>query len=242
MTVLALPRLLAFTDTENYPRPAERLAPLLHAAPPRSIAVVVRDRQQEPAARFALAQELAACCRSANQRLWLATADQGGADQGAAEQGGAEGGSAEGGSAEQGGDLALAESVGAEGLHLAGRGPSALPLRAAAPLRPISRAWHVGDAWSDEELGALSAVVISPVCEARKGRQPLGLDGFEAVSTQLRARAPRLGTYALGGVGALHLAELLARGATGLAAIGAAHADDCSGLVEALRLSRSFPS
>src|SRR5690606_33443052 len=84
----------------------------------------------------------------------------------------------------------------------------------------LSRAGHGLDALADVELRALTAVVVSPVWEERKGRAALGAAGLQERVHTLKARAPELLVYALGGVSAENANESLSCGADGVAAMG----------------------
>jgi thiamine-phosphate pyrophosphorylase len=111
-------------------------------------------------------------------------------------------------------DDALAEAVGADGVHLPER-----TLGRAAALKSAHPDWIItGAAHSPvEDVEALDAVVLSPVFAAggtSSGRPPLGL---EALST-LAARIGRP-AYALGGLNAENAASLIGCGACGIAGV-----------------------
>jgi thiamine monophosphate synthase len=81
----------------------------------------------------------------------------------------------------------------------------------------VYQAWHPGD---DEPIPVdVDALVVSPVMAARKGRAPLGTAGLAKC---VREVAP-LPVYALGGVEAGCVREVLGVGACGVAAIGACY-------------------
>lgn len=97
----------------------------------------------------------------------------------------------------------------------------------------ISRACH--GAAQAEARGA-DAIVLSPVMAARKGNPPLGVQGLTNARRVAGGPPPLL--YALGGVDAGNAAECLRAGADGVAAIGAALADDPLPLLDALEIRR----
>jgi len=93
----------------------------------------------------------------------------------------------------------------------------------------ISRARHGA---AEAEARGADAIVLSPVMAARKGNPPLGAHGLEQARRFAGGPPPLL--YALGGVDAGNAAECLRAGADGVAAVGAALADDPLPLLEAL--------
>jgi len=115
-----------------------------------------------------------------------------------------------------GADAALAEAVGADGVHLPERlADQAASLRAAHPERLVTAALHA----DGEAVEGASARVLSPVFAVSGPsdvRLALGPEGFAAI-----ARRQPQPTYALGGVTAANAASLLNTGACGIAAIGA---------------------
>lgn len=117
-------------------------------------------------------------------------------------------------------DAALAEAVGADGIHLPERALHQATARAAA--RPD---WLItGAAHSRAALGApgLDAVVVSPVFPTRgpsAGRAPLGVQVF----SEWIAAAPSP-VYALGGIEAGNARALIGSGACGLAGVSAIQA------------------
>jgi len=121
-------------------------------------------------------------------------------------------------------DFALA--LGGAALHLPEVGLLARDARRfVGPGVFLSRGSHDPAGEPEPEL---DAVLLSPVFEARKGRPALGLAALERAA----AKVPRL--YALGGVEAHNAAACLARGAAGVAVIGAALAADPAPLLDAL--------
>jgi thiamine-phosphate pyrophosphorylase len=113
-------------------------------------------------------------------------------------------------------DLALAEAVEADGLHLpereAGR---AVLVRRAHPDWRLTAAWHGGD----HPAEGLDALVLSPIFPAGGAsavKPPLGVDGFRRC-----ADAADLPVYALGGVDAGTAQDLIGSGACGLAGVAA---------------------
>jgi thiamine-phosphate pyrophosphorylase len=114
-------------------------------------------------------------------------------------------------------DVALAEMLEADGLHLPERA-----LGEAEALRAAHEAWLLTGAVHSVEAaraapGTLDAVVLSPIFPAggtSGAKPPLGVETLKTVAA-LRA------TYALGGVTAETAAALANSGACGFAAIGA---------------------
>lgn len=118
-------------------------------------------------------------------------------------------------------DAELAETVGADGVHLPDRA-----LERAAQLRALRPDWRIsGAAHSREGLaraGDLDGVVISPVFPAGGASSTtpaLGLDGFRALAES--APCP---VHALGGIEASNAAGLIGSGACGLAGVSAIRA------------------
>jgi thiamine-phosphate pyrophosphorylase len=135
-------------------------------------------------------------------------------------------------------DVALA--CGADGVHLPGAG---LPPREARRVlgagRWLSRALHAPDELPSEELGALDAVVVSPVIAPRKGREALGLSSFSEWTRACRDLCAELGVFALGGVTAETAEACLRAGASGVAVLGAARdVQSARELVTALGIAR----
>jgi thiamine-phosphate pyrophosphorylase len=101
------------------------------------------------------------------------------------------------------------------GVHLPEDG---LPLEAARHLlgeRPIGVSTHSASAAVSARRAGADLVVLSPIFESPGKGAPLGL-------AALREAAPAGNVYALGGVGRSNLAEVLATGVEGVAAIRAA--------------------
>ncbi|MES2833569.1 MAG: thiamine phosphate synthase [Pseudomonadota bacterium] len=111
-------------------------------------------------------------------------------------------------------DDALADMVGADGVHLPERALSrAAALKAAHPDWIITGASH----GAVESIEALDAVVLSPVFTAggvSSGKPQLGTEGFAAFAARIRRPA-----YALGGVNAENAASLIGCGACGIAGV-----------------------
>ncbi len=129
-------------------------------------------------------------------------------------------------------DLALL--LDADGLHLGEHSVEAADARRlAGDAMWISRACH--GATQAEARGA-DAIVLSPVMAARKGNPPLGLEGL-ANARRIAGGPPPL-LYALGGIDADNAAACVRAGADGVAAIGAALADDPLPLLDALGIPR----
>lgn len=122
-------------------------------------------------------------------------------------------------------DGALAEAVGADGLHLPERDLArASAWRAARPHWLITAAVHAPEALADPaRLGldvlGLDALVLSPVFPAggaSSAKPALGLEAFSAA-----VRASLLPVYGLGGVNARTVEQLSGSGACGVAAVDA---------------------
>ncbi len=113
---------------------------------------------------------------------------------------------------------ALAEALGADGVHL-----SSARLRGCAR-RPLGREkWVAASVHNAEELRHAEAIgvdfaVLGPVAPTRTppGRRPARLGGFSEL-----VRGARLPVYALGGLGASDRGDAFAAGAQGVAAIRA---------------------
>lgn len=134
--------------------------------------------------------------------------------------------------------LDLALLLGAGAVHLPGGALGASEARRFVSARAgsvwLSRAWHDGEPFP---LG-FDGVVVAPVFERRKGREPLGLDGLKRlVATHAGSGA----ILALGGVNAENAAAALGAGAAGVAAIGAVYTESAR-LVHNLGLTRQEPT
>jgi thiamine-phosphate pyrophosphorylase len=209
MTAWMRPRLIAITDESWLPASqlARRLRRLSALAAPGSVALLLRDHSLSARARLALGAALRDAAREHGQALWVADR------------------------------LDLALLLEADGLHLGEASVSARTAR--GWLREgmhVSRAWHQVALESAplEELHGVDALLVSPVLAARKGRPALGLPTFGALGEQLRARHQAYPLYALGGVTADNAAACLEAGATGVAAIAAALAEEPAPLLAAL--------
>ena len=122
-------------------------------------------------------------------------------------------------------DGALAEAVGADGLHLPERDLArAGDWRARQPDWLITAALHASDALTDparlglDALG-LDALVLSPVLPAggaSAAKPALGLEAFTAA-----VAASLLPVYALGGINARMIGQLSGSGACGIAGVDA---------------------
>lgn len=115
-------------------------------------------------------------------------------------------------------DDALAEAVGADGVHMPERAQDrAAALKAAHPGWIVTGAVH-GVVWGVE---ALDAVVLSPLFAAGGAssvRPPLGVEAFAALATRLKTRLNQP-AYALGGINAENAASLIGCGACGIAGV-----------------------
>lgn len=127
--------------------------------------------------------------------------------------------------------LDLWKVLGADGVHLGEGSVDASEARTFGA-RWISRALHETESTLDV---AADAFVLSPIVEARHGRPALGLEAL----TLTRARLAGRSLFALGGVSATTARECLARGADGVAVVGAAlDSDDATPLLRALDIGR----
>ncbi len=210
----SLPRLIAITDLSVVAAEVlvARFGQLAQAAAPGTVALLLRDHSASAKQRLTLGQELLMIARAAGQALWVADR------------------------------LDLALLLEADGVHLGEASVSAqVARRLIGSNVPISRAWHasslVGSAAADE-LGELDALLVSPLLLPRKGRNALGLATLGVLGEQLRARNRACQLYALGGVSAENAADCRRAGAFGVAAIGAALADDPRSLLAALEILR----
>ncbi len=118
-------------------------------------------------------------------------------------------------------DEALAEAVGADGVHLPERA-----IGEAAALSARRPGWRITAAFHDRTrlpvLTGLDALVISPIFPAggaSAARPPLGAPRLTAL-----AREADLPVYALGGLDAKNAHELTGSGACGLAGVGSIRA------------------
>lgn len=118
-------------------------------------------------------------------------------------------------------DAALAEAVGADGVHLPERAlDQAEGLKAARPDWLVTGAVHSAGALS--AAGALDAAVLSPVLPAggaSADRPALGLEAFARL-----VRSAPCPVYALGGLNAGNAHGLVGSGACGLAGVSAIQA------------------
>ncbi|HYE43295.1 MAG TPA: thiamine phosphate synthase [Caulobacteraceae bacterium] len=114
-------------------------------------------------------------------------------------------------------DAELAEACGAHGVHLpeAGLG-QARELRAGHPEWLLTAAAHGAGALEAAASAGVDAALLSPVFPSASpsAGPPLGLARFSEL-----ARGAPLPVYALGGVTAANVAELLGSGAAGVAAV-----------------------
>jgi thiamine-phosphate pyrophosphorylase len=190
------PRLVIVTDLERADRDAwlARLDPWLARAEPASVLVQLRDRQLEARERLAFGGRLRALTRRHAQLF--AVNDR----------------------------LDLALMLEADAVHLPEAGvPVAVARRL---LERYRRDWFISVACHEPQKvpeAFADAVLLSPVCAARKGRPALGIAGVQsaALSRERSASARGCRIYALGGVEAIDAASLLGAGADGVAVIGA---------------------
>ena len=208
------PRLLAITDLSVLAEDAllTRFARLAKAAVPGSVALLLRDHAASARSRLGLGKRLQAVARDAGQALWVADR------------------------------LDLALLLQADAVHL---GEGSVTANAArrwigSDLR-ISRAWHTASlegAPAAAELADVDALLVSPVLAPRKGRPALGLATLGVLGEQLRARNRACQLYALGGVSSENAADCVRVGAVGVAAMGAAQAEQPAALLSALQILR----
>jgi thiamine-phosphate pyrophosphorylase len=210
----ALPRLLAITDLGLLPAEVllARLRRLAVQARPGTLALVLRDHGKSALERLTLGKQLLDVARGSGQALWVADR------------------------------LDLALLLEADGVHLGeGSVSAAVARRLVGDAVRISRAWHQAsliDSPTAEELAQVDALLVSPVLAPRKGRPALGLAPLGVLGEQLRARNWACQLYALGGVSAENASACRQAGALGVAAIGAALAEDPSALLAALDMLR----
>jgi thiamine-phosphate pyrophosphorylase len=164
--------------------------------------VLLREKDLPPAARRHMAEHVRALTSSHGAELWVAS------------------------------DVAVAEAVGADGVHLAAVDP--WPAPAAHPRLRVGRSCHtVAELEAARRLGA-DRVTYSPVFAtgSKPGYGPaLGLDGL-AAGCRAVAGLPVL---ALGGVGPGRARACVESGAAGVAVMGAVMgADDPAEVVRAV--------
>lgn len=115
-------------------------------------------------------------------------------------------------------DAELAETVGADGVHLPERAlDRADALTLIRPDWRLTGAVHSGEGL--QKASGLDAVILSPLFTAggaSAARPPLGLDAFNAL-----VRAAPCPVYALGGIDAATAPGLVGSGACGFAGVGA---------------------
>jgi thiamine-phosphate pyrophosphorylase len=130
----------------------------------------------------------------------------------------------------------LAVLLGADGVHLGEAGIETSDARRLLGAQAfVSRACH--DPSRAMTLDA-DAVLLSPICEARKGRSPLGLDGLRAVLAGVPSDGKRPRLFALGGVTPETAPACMATGADGVAVVGSVLRGEGAELVRALRIER----
>lgn len=132
----------------------------------------------------------------------------------------------------------LAEIVGADGVHLpaVGLAPQQVPTSSSLA---VSRSGHQVEKLAREDWTRLSAVWISPVAAPRKGRAALYELGLRERIEWVRARAPHVSVYALGGVTGENVEIWQRAGATGVAAIGSVwDREERGALLSALEMVR----
>jgi thiamine-phosphate pyrophosphorylase len=119
------------------------------------------------------------------------------------------------------GDIELARSLGACGVHLGGHGGSASQVwRAREALGPssfVSVAAHDDDGVRRAVADGADAALVSPIFATPGKGIPRGIAAVRAA----RRLAPGLSIYALGGVDGTNVASCLEAGATGVAVIRA---------------------
>lgn len=118
-----------------------------------------------------------------------------------------------------GAHASLAEGIGADGLHLPEASVAAIPrLRAEHARWLITAAAHNALAVQAAERAGADAVVVSPVFASNSpsAGEPLGIEGLRDL-----VAATALPVYALGGVRARTVTQLIGSGIVGLAAVEA---------------------
>jgi thiamine-phosphate pyrophosphorylase len=118
-----------------------------------------------------------------------------------------------------GAHAALAEGIGADGLHMPERLAADIPrLRAEHTRYLITVAAHDQTAVKAAERAGADAVVVSPVfaSSSPSAGEPLGIDGLKDL-----VAATGLPVYALGGVRARTVTQLIGSGIVGMAAVEA---------------------
>lgn len=118
-----------------------------------------------------------------------------------------------------GAHASLAEGIGADGLHLPEASVAAIPrLRAEHTRWLITAAAHDVLAVQAAERAGADAVVVSPVFPSNSpsAGEPLGIEGLKAL-----VAVTALPVYALGGVRARTVTQLIGSGIVGMAAVEA---------------------
>jgi thiamine-phosphate pyrophosphorylase len=133
--------------------------------------------------------------------------------------------------------LDLALLLGADGVHLPEQAVPPAAARRFLTQRGMARPWlscavHQP---TQQVSAALDAVVLSPILAPRKGRPALGLGALTDARAVLR---PGQQLFALGGVEASQAVQCVARGADGVAVIGAVFEQDPRALLAALGIER----
>jgi len=136
------------------------------------------------------------------------------------------------------GDVALARTVGADGVHLAAGDP--WPDGSAAADLRVGRSCHTpGELVSAATAGIAAYATFSPVfaTASKPGYGPaLGIDGLADGCRVAAAVGSPLAVYALGGIGPAQAAACLAAGVAGVAVMGTVmRADDPGAAVTSLR-------
>ncbi len=117
-------------------------------------------------------------------------------------------------------DAELAETIGADGVHLPGRAlDQAAGIRAARPDWRITGAAHSLTLLDTPGLDAVVASPVFPAGGASAGRPALGVDAFRTW-----VRAAYCPVYALGGIDAVRAFSLIGSGACGIAGVSAIRA------------------
>ncbi|MCC6214035.1 MAG: thiamine phosphate synthase [Polyangiaceae bacterium] len=114
--------------------------------------------------------------------------------------------------------LDLARLLDADAVHLGERSFATEDARRLVGGVAVVRACHDPDRVGVRDA---EAVVLSPVCEPRKGAPALGIEGLRRAAAGLRRVAPTRRLYALGGVDETSAARCLEAGAHGVACLGA---------------------
>jgi thiamine-phosphate pyrophosphorylase len=182
----------------------------LAASPRGRVAVQLRYKELPTSARRALAEQLRTCTRAMGAPLLI------------------------------NGDLALARSVGADGVHLPSHGHETAAVRAAlGPSALLGVSCHDRDSLAAAACAGADFATLSPVFAVPDKGAGMGVDGFAH-----HCAGAGLPVFALGGIAPRTIPALCAAGAGGVAVIRAVLAVDDPGsaaaaVIEALDRARA---